>query len=149
MKRPGRETVANRGFTLVEVMVGLFLIVLVLGGAYGVVSRAQALQRAARDHYVAIAIAKNRLERAHAFQYESNLMLLSESAVVVNDNGNPDVNGMFQRQTIVNTNYAPGLTEIQVVVKIRNRFTGGFDSSGANKEEMMCLFTKYLAVETP
>jgi type II secretory pathway component PulJ len=149
MKRPGRKIVAICGFTLVEVVIGLFLIVLVLGGSYGVVGRAQALQRAARDHYVAVAIAKNRIERAHAFQYESNLMLLSENALVVNDNGSPDVSGMFQRQTIVNTNYAPGLTEIKVVVRIRNRNTGGFSSSGPNREEMACLFTKYLAVGEP
>lgn len=142
MNRPDRKRLASGGFTLVEVLISLFLVVMVLGGSYGVIVRAQELTRAARNHYVAATIAKNRLERARNFQYDSNLMLLQESAIVVDDNGLPMADGWFQRQTIINTNYAAGLTEVKVVVKIRNRRTGAF---GVEKEESSTLFTKYLS----
>ncbi len=137
MNKLFRARLCEHGFTLVEVMVALVLVVLVLAGAYGLVVQAEMLSTVARNHYVAIAIGKNRLERARNFQYAS-LSLLTESDVQVDDNGAPDTTGRFKRTTAVNTNYAAGLTEVVVTVKIKNVQTGTF---GSELERISTLFT--------
>jgi prepilin-type N-terminal cleavage/methylation domain-containing protein len=134
------KTRHKRGMTLVEVVISVSLIVMVMGGAYRLIVQASELSRSARRHYVAISLAKNRLERARNFLYQ-DLKLLAESRLIVNDNGAPDPNGRFQRTTAVNTNYASNLTEIMVTVKIRNPHTGLFTP---DHETIQSLFTKYL-----
>lgn len=129
------------GFSIVEVVVTLVLLAMVMGGAYLVMARASELSRVARNHYIALTLCKNRLERARNFDYQ-DLHLLEEYDLPVDDNGAPSSRGMFARTTLVNTNVAPGLTEVKVTVKIRNKKTGGF---GPGKEELSTLFTEYLA----
>jgi prepilin-type N-terminal cleavage/methylation domain-containing protein len=131
---------ARGGFTLVEVTFALLLVVVVLGGAYGLIVHAARISRSARDHYVATNLAKNHIERARNFRY-SDLYLLEESNLVLDENGGPANGGRFQRTTLVNTNYAPGLAEIVVTVQIRSRRTGEF---GEEQEEISSLFTEYL-----
>lgn len=129
----------QRGMTLVEVVLALALLSLVMAGSYLLVSRAAATSRAARDHYVAAVIAKDRLERARNFAYD-DLHLLAEDHVIVNDTGLPDPEGHFRRTTLVDTNYAPNLTKIKVIVEVRSRRTGNFD---AGEESVASLFTEY------
>lgn len=129
------------GFSIVEVVVTLVLMAMVMGGAYLVISRAAQLSRTARNHYVAATLCKNRLERARNFDYQ-DLHLMAEYDLVVDDNGTPSSLGQFARTTEVNTNVAPGLTEVKVIVKIKNKKTGMF---GPGKEELSTLFTEYLA----
>jgi prepilin-type N-terminal cleavage/methylation domain-containing protein len=129
------------GFSVVEVVVTLVLMAMVMGGAYLVISRAAELSRAARNHYVAATLCKNRLERARNFDYQ-DLHLMAETDLVVDDNGAPSSKGFFARTTTINTNIAPGLTEVKVTVKVKNKKTGGF---GPGKEELSTLFTEYLA----
>lgn len=141
MTSNGKCVSKESGFSIVEVVVTLVLIAMVMGGAYLVLARASELSRAARNHYVAATLCKNRLERARNFDYE-DLHLLAEYDLVVDDNGAPSSRGMFARTTTVNTNVAPGLTEVKVTVKIKNKKTGQF---GPGKEELSTLFTEYLA----
>jgi Tfp pilus assembly protein PilV len=124
MKRAGTKRSSRSAFSMVEVIVSGFLIALVMAGAITLVARSMTLSRVARNHYVAISIWKNRLERARTLQYES-LSLLAENNVVVDDNGTPAAGGSFSRTTTVNTNFstdpAVKLTAITVTVKIRDK----------------------------
>lgn len=135
----------KNGFTLVEVVIALLLVVVVLAGAYLLIVHAARLTRMARDHYIAINIAKNRLERARNFQY-SDLYLLQESNMIVDENGAPGENGRFNRSTEVITNYAPNLTQINVTVRIRSRRNNQF---GTEQERISTLFTRYLEPSSP
>ena len=132
----------RRGMTLTEVVISTFLILLVMTSAYSLIIKSSELSRSARRHYIAISLAKNRLERARNFLY-NDLKLMAETDLTVNDNGNPDPEGRFRRTTLVNTNtiYGAGLTEITVTVKIRNPHTGLFTP---DNETIKSLFTEYL-----
>ncbi len=133
----------SAGFTLVEVMIAVVLVLLALGGSYMLIVHAARVSRAGRDHYVAVNLAKNHLERARNYRY-ADLYLLAEDNLVMNENGGPDNRGRFRRTTAVNDDHSPGMTEITVTVHIRNRRTGEF---GDEKESMSSLFTEYLTPE--
>lgn len=130
---------------MVEVVVSLFLIVMVMGGAYRIIVQASRLSRAARNHYVAETLCKNRLERARNFEY-ADLILIAENGIAVNDNGYPTPSGWFKRTTVVNTNLTAGCTMVEVTVQIKNRKTGQF---GTEQEKMSTLFTEYLIPPVP
>ena len=130
----------RRGMTLAEVVVATFLILLVMGSAYALIVRSSEMSRSARRHYIAISLAKNRLERARNFLY-NDLKLMAETDLTVNDNGNPDPEGRFRRTTTVNPAFATNLTEVIVTVKIRNPHTGLFTP---DNETIRTLFTEYL-----
>lgn len=135
--------VRRSGFTLMEVLMTLFLMMIVLAGAYKVMVSAADLSRSARHHYLAINLAKNRLERARNFAY-GDLNLLAENNVVIDDNGTPDTAGTFRRSTVVVTNYAPNLTKITVTVGMKNRKTGAWVVGGSTESEVVAsLFTPY------
>ena len=128
----------RRGFTIIEALIAITVMALVMGGAYSLIIQAMHMSRSARDHYVAVNICKNRLERARNFQY-SDLRFLTESLMVVDDNGNPTVSGNFRRTTTINTNYAANLTQMSVSCQIRNYRTGGWGAS----ETVSSLYTTY------
>ena len=136
----------RRGMTLTEVVISTFLILLVMTSAYSLIIKSSELSRSARRHYIAISLAKNRLERARNFLYD-DLKLMAETDLTVDDNGNPDPKGWFRRTTSVDTNYAAAhgmssaLTEVIVTVKIRNPHTGLFTP---DNETIRTLFTEYL-----
>jgi hypothetical protein len=129
------------GFTLVEAVISSVLLVLVIGGSYSLVTRSQSLIYAARNHYVAVNIARARLERSRDFAYDQ-LSTLTETNIVVNDSGVPNSTGYFRRSTTVITNYQPGLTKIEVRTDIRNSKTLEFKD---DNESVASLFTEYLA----
>lgn len=131
----------RQGFTLVEAVVASALLVLVIGGSYSLITRSQALIYSARNHYVAINIARARLERARNFAFDQ-LPTLTETNVVVNDSGIPSASGYFRRTTQVITNYQPGLTYIQVRTDIRHYKDLTFKD---DYETVASLFTEYLA----
>ena len=130
----------RRGMTLTEVVIATGLILIIMASSYVLIVQSAELSRSSRRHYIAISLAKNRLERARNFLYD-DLKLMAESDLTVNDYGNPDPEGRFRRTTAVNTNYAPGLTEVIVTVKIRNPHTGLFTP---DNETIRTLFTEYL-----
>ena len=136
----------RRGMTITEVVVATFLILGVLTSSYLLINKSSELSRSARRHYIAISLAKNRLERARNFHYD-DLKLMAETDLTVDDNGNPDPKGWFRRTTSVDTNYAAAhgmssaLTEVIVTVKIRNPHTGLFTP---DNETIRTLFTEYL-----
>lgn len=142
--------VSRRGMTIVEVVVALGFLCLVLAGAYAMLTRSAAVMRAARNHYVAVTLARNRLERAQNLDYNT-LYLLRENNVLVDENGAPSSVGGFRRSTWVDTNYVMTVgtgtnlmlvtnTYITVQVEIRNVRTGVF---AGEKEELSSVFTWY------
>lgn len=138
MNGGGNKSKAKSGFTLVEAMIASVVLTMVMGGAYSLVVQAAQMSRSARDHYVAVNLAKNRLERARNFQY-SDLRLVAENNLVVDENGNPNTAANFRRTTAVTTNYAANITQVIVTVQIRNFRTGSWGA----QEQMSSLFANY------
>jgi prepilin-type N-terminal cleavage/methylation domain-containing protein len=138
MQRATRTAGRRVGFTLIEGMIAIMVMAIVMGGVYALVVQAAQMSRKARDHYVAVNICKNRIERAKNFQY-SDLRFLAESVIVVDENGNPTTSGNFRRTTVVNTNYGGGLTQVTVTCQLRNYRTGTWGSS----EVIASLYTQY------
>lgn len=111
---------------MTEVLVALLVLLIFMLSAYQAVLSALWMNQQARDHYVAINLANNRLERARNLQY-ATLGSLAENQLVMDADSAPNTfGGMFRRTTTVNTNYGVNLTEIVVQVDIRNRKTGQF-----------------------
>lgn len=145
MNRTAKQGGRRSGFTIVEAVVSSVLLAMVLGGAYTLIVRTYTVSRVARDHYVASNLAKNRIERAHNFRY-SDLPLLAESKVMVDDNGSGDTEGHFRRTTRVNTSFVDPITgatntEVSVAVDVRNIRTGSFDLP-EQCESNACLFAE-------
>lgn len=131
----------KQGFTLIEALISLVLLVLVLGGAYPLVSQSTRGIYIARNHYVAVNISRSRIERVRNFPY-SQILSLTETNVVVDDNGAPISDGYFRRTTDITTNGVPsGLTLVVVRTDIRDSktltFTGDYES-------VSCKLTEYL-----
>lgn len=130
----------TQGFTMVEAVISIALIVLVLGGSYALVSQSTRGIYAARNHYVAINISRARIERVRNFPYDQ-LPTLTETNIVVDDSGVPISSGYFRRTTLVDTNYQAGLTKIEVRTDIRDAKTLTFKG---DNESVASLFTEYL-----
>ena len=67
------------------------------------------------DYYVAVTIAKNRIERARAFEFE-DLPLLGESNVRLSCAGVPDPYGRFIRTTEVDMSHGTSLGRVTTTV---------------------------------
>ena len=139
------STEHSGGFTLIEAFISIMVVALVLGGAYPVVSRSGMLIRSARNHYLAVNIAKDRLERCRDYDY-TTLSFLTETNLLVDDNGVPTTSGVFRRSTSVAVNYngQTGLTLIAVTAEIRDLLSGQFKGE---QESASCLYTSYLSVQ--
>ncbi len=108
----------NGGFTLTEVMVASMILTLFLGGFLTSVIMAMRTLDMSIHHYVASSIARNRIQRARSFDYDS-LTLLEESETRIDRFGNTDASGTFRRSTSIDTNTvtAPYTVHIQVGVR--------------------------------
>jgi len=119
---------ARSGVGLIEVVIALFVFSMSIAGMCALAVIVKESSDRARDHYVAVNLAKNRLERAKSFDF-IQLYTFRESQLLVDLNGTPvtasDPRGDYRRTTIV-TNVTDNLTEVRVTVEIRNRQTWGF-----------------------
>ena len=109
---------------MVEVMIALLVLGLAVAGMYRVAIMANRTSSQARNHYLAVNIAKNRLEQIKARDF-SQIGRFVDSAVVVDMSGQPSLDGEFQRTTSV-SNVGTGRVEVVVTVGIRDRATGSF-----------------------
>lgn len=116
------------GVGLIEVVIALFVFSMSIAGMCALAVIVKESSDRARDHYVAVNLAKNRLERAKSFDF-TQLYTFRESQSLVDLNGTPvsasDPRGDYRRSTIV-TNVTDNLTEVRVTVEIRNRQTWEF-----------------------
>lgn len=102
---------------MVEVVVAVALLVVAMGGVYRLLTASMASRQVARDYYVGVVLANNRIERAKSLSFD-NLALLAENEQPVDDLGMPDMQGRFLRSTVVEREWGgePGLTRIMVTV---------------------------------
>ncbi|MDD5680063.1 MAG: hypothetical protein PHI59_02350 [Candidatus Omnitrophica bacterium] len=114
----------NTGMTLVEVITSLMLITLVIGGFLGLLLENIKAGETIDYNYVAINIAKSRMDRIRELRRDKGFSYLStatENDTTVDRNGLPDVNGDFTRTTAISTSFAgkPNLTKVTVTVKYK------------------------------
>jgi hypothetical protein len=134
-----RRKVARRsnrcGTTLVESVVSLAVLAVCIGGACQLGLTAKSLGDDARAHYLAINMAKNRIERAKALEYDVVDQFV-EDRIRITTSGVPDTKGSFRRSTRV-TALGPNLRQVTVTVEILDRITLQF--GGAKEEIVSCL----------
>ena len=114
------------GTTLVEVVVGLFIFGLFVAGMCRLLVLVNESTDRARDHYVAVNIGKNRIERARAFDFSQLTSVFTENNVLVDVNGQPATDTNFRRSTQIISS-GTNLVEMVVTVDIRNRKSWAFD----------------------
>lgn len=125
--------------TLVEVIFAVVVLSVVLTAAFPMIVMGSRLCRTARNQYIAVTLAQNQMERAGVFNY-SELYLLAENAVQMDENGSPSSEGDFRRTTMIATNVFPNVTQVSVNVEIRSIRTGVFDGQCNGLTNM---FVKY------
>lgn len=134
------------GFGLVEAVFALVIITMVMGGAYSLLSQSHFMTAVARDHYQAVSLAHNTLERIKNLPVQ-DMVLMEESNVRIDQNGNKASEGMFRRTIEVEDGAVSGVVQVTVTVEIINRRNGDFDGK---KESVTTLLTDFpdLAQET-
>jgi Tfp pilus assembly protein PilV len=131
---------SKSAFTLVEAVISAVILALAIAGSYSLITRSASMIRSSRNHYVAVTLAKDHIERARSIPF-SQLHLMAESRLLVDDSGTPDSQGDFRRTTSVVTNYQPGVTLICVTNEIKSLRTRTFQGEW---ETVAALFTEYL-----
>lgn len=106
------------GFTLVEVMVCSVLFALFFGFFISAALSSMRAQHAATAYYKALTIARNRIQRARTFGFDS-LSLMAETDTPVDPLGQLDEAGAYSRSTLVepHTNGVPDLMRVTVRVR--------------------------------
>lgn len=116
----------NKGMSLTEVVVATALVTVAVGGIIAVTVQGTTLGQSTDYAYVALNLAKNRIERLREIRKDIGYAALSEAAetdTVIDRNGNPDPNGDFVRTTVVDTTYAANLTKVTVRVRYKIKGT--------------------------
>lgn len=109
------------GMSLVEVMVALAIFALFTTGTCKLLTSHRKILDMSRDHYIAINLAKDRLELARTFEFEQ-LPQLAEEKVVVDASGIASLTGNYRRTTTYAA-VSSNLVELAVTVDIQNRHT--------------------------
>lgn len=115
MKKKSQRCV---GFTMVEVMIASSVLLLFLGGFLSAFLIGIRTLDMTVNHYRANAIARNRIQRARSFAFDS-LPLLEESEVSIDRFGNADTQGEYRRTTVISTNTATAPHTVQIQVGVR------------------------------
>ncbi|MCK5850380.1 MAG: prepilin-type N-terminal cleavage/methylation domain-containing protein [Kiritimatiellae bacterium] len=88
------------GFTLVEMVIASFILAMVFGGAMKCFVAAARSQYLANEYYAASVLARNRVEYAKIYPFQSLAMLI-ETDVQLDRYGEPDGDGVYWRTTTV------------------------------------------------
>lgn len=115
------------GVTLLETVMAIMILGVGFAGACALIVQTGNLSDMARDHYVAINLCKNRIEKARAMPFAA-VTSLCETNVVVDEGGNVISSARFMRTTdmvYVQTN----LIQMTVRAEVKNRFTLDFSSN--------------------
>ena len=116
---PHRPKSSNEGFTLVETLTALLIMAMAVAGLCSLALTSKQILDTSRDHYVAVNLAKNRIERVKTFSFDE-LELFGEAGTLLDNAGAPDVNGSYSRATTV-TNITDNMKEVIVTISIKNR----------------------------
>ena len=109
------------GLTLVEMLTALLIFAMAIGGLCSLSVSAKQILDTSRDHYIAVNLAKNRIERVKTFNFDE-LGLFSEVGTLLDGAGAPDMAGSFSRATVV-SNVNDSLKEVIVTISIKHRKT--------------------------
>lgn len=123
-------------FLLVEVVIASVLLAVVFAGVFVSVNQSLFAVRSAMDHYLAVNLAQNRLEKMTRVPV-ADLWDFVEWDVLIDSDGQPDLNGVFKRTVNLST-HSHGVVEAVVRIDIRNRVTGSFDGQA---QELAMLLT--------
>jgi Tfp pilus assembly protein PilV len=117
------------GTSLIETVMALALVAICIGGILGVVVQSVELGQSRERAYIAMNLAKNRLERIRQIRRDqgySSLATATETDTLIDSKGIADGGGDFIRTTAVEPDYAPNLTKVTVSVNYKKKgaFTG-------------------------
>lgn len=105
------------GFTLIEVMIASAIFGIVALAFGSALIGTMKLHRTASRHYAALSIARNRIQRAYSMPYETLTQEnFGQDWKPVDERGEEKPNGLYQRLTIVSTNYS-GCVKVTVSVR--------------------------------
>jgi hypothetical protein len=110
-------------------------------GSFGLVGSVREAMDGSRDHYVAVNLAKNRMERLRLYPV-AQLSQLREREVVLNEIGTADSSGNFRRTTSANP-LNTNLWDVTISVAVRDRTTGLFVTNG--QETIRTYLTDFIA----
>jgi len=131
-------TCKRSGTTIVEAMVAIMILGGTIGGACHLTVLAKRLCDQSREHYQAINIARNHLERVRVMGYDQ-LSRCGETSVRLDEQGVEDSNGRFRRSTAVTT-VSADVKQVSVTVAVMNRISLAFDGGS---EEISTLLTPF------
>ena len=129
------------GMTILEVIIAVSIFSICVVGMCALIQKSRELSDMARDHYIAVNIAKNRLERVRTYDFDQITEFSELEGTPVDVSGN-DVSGSdyrFLRFTAV-SNVTANLREVNVIVGIRNRVSLTFTGE---RESVKSLFADY------
>ncbi len=131
-----------QGFTLTEVMVAMLLLGLVMGGFLKLATQSARTREAAHNHFIAVIIAHNRIERAR-YSRMDELPLLAERDTVVNELGAPDPEGRFLRTTALTPDYDDNPLLMRMTVSVHPP-TSARGTTARPVETVSTVLTEYL-----
>ena len=129
------------GVTLTEVLVAIAILGLVIAGFLSASNMLRRTRKISENHYKAVIIANNRIERAKQVDMQ-DLDLLEEFQTSVNDLGAPDPDGRFLRTTVITPHYDNDPLLTHVAVTVHTPLLPGARSRGS--EELSTILTEYL-----
>ena len=116
----------SKGISLTEVLFSAVITSIAITGILSVFIQTAGVEKVVNLQYVAMNIAKDRLERSKTLKTTggfASLLTLTEEDAVVDSSGAPDINGNFKRSTLVTPSYKANskLTRIDVSVSYKNK----------------------------
>ena len=97
-------------------MIASLILLIVSGGFVASYLAAIKSHRASSRYYTGLLVARNRIQRATTHSYDS-LPMLAEDSVRVDGFGMEVSTGLWERTTLIDTNFLPQVTRISVEVK--------------------------------
>lgn len=108
----GPERRTDAGFGLIEVVVALLILSVGILSVSNVLTQSVSMQTIAAQRTSALSIAQTSMEQIRA---TDPLLITAQAEVSVNEDGTPDVNGVFTREVTM-TAVSGNINEVTVIV---------------------------------
>jgi type IV pilus modification protein PilV len=103
---------ADAGFGLIEVIVALLILSVGILSVSNVLTQSVSMQTIAAQRTSALSIAQTSMEQIRA---TDPLLIVAEAVTAVNEDGTPDVNGVFTREVTISP-VSGNINEVTVIV---------------------------------
>lgn len=136
-----RKVDGKRAMTMVEVVIAMALTIVCIGGILAVLLQNTSLGQSVDSSYVAVNIAKSRIERIRQIRRDmsyDDVIDAAETDTIVDRNGVANPSGDYSRTTIIDPTFASNLT--QVTVRVKYKQGGVFIPTGV---ELVTLVSPY------